>query len=205
MPRYPRPEEEGAVHHVFARGNRAAAVFVDDEDRQRYMRFLGRVVKWERWKCLSYCLMTNHLHLLVETPEPNLGAGMQRLQGDYARTFNKRHGTIGHVFQGRYGSVRVKDDAQLIAVVRYIDRNPVEAQLVTRTEDWPWSSAAALRGASAPSWLALDRLRELLPGGRIELDDEPKGSDPLGCYPSERRASASRETPSSISSAVTPE
>lgn len=175
MPRRPRPDEAGAVHHVFSRGNRAGVVFADDEDRQRYLRLLARVVRWERWRCLSFCLMSNHLHLLIETPSANLGVGMQRLQGDYARTFNRRHGLVGHVFQGRYGAVRVTDEAQLIAVVRYIDRNPVEAGLVARAGEWPWSSAAALRGEAPPSWLALERLASLLPEGRINLDGEDKG------------------------------
>lgn len=116
--------------------------------------------------------MTNHVHLLVETPEPNLGVGMRRLHGDYGLRFNQRHGTVGHVFQGRYGSVRVKDDAQMVTAVRYIDRNPVKAGLGA---DWPWSSSAAMRGATAPPWLAIDRLRSLLPDERIDLDEDKEG------------------------------
>jgi hypothetical protein len=121
-----------------------------------------------------FCLMTNHVHLLIETPAPNLGVGMSRFHGDYARRFNDRHGTNGHVFQGRYGAVRVKDDAQLITVVRYLDRNPREAGLATDSAPWPWCSSSALRGGAGPSWLATNRLFELVPDGRIELD-EPKG------------------------------
>lgn len=167
MARPLRTEEAGAIHHVHARGNRAAAVFLDDEDRHRYLRLLARAVTLRRWNILSSCLMTNHLHLLVETPEPNLGVGMRELHGDYALMFNRRHGMVGHLFQGRYGAVRIKDDAHLITIVRYIDRNPAEAGL---PRNWPWSSSGPLRGSPAPPWLALDRLTALLPQGRIDLD-----------------------------------
>jgi putative transposase len=164
MARKPREEDEGAIHHVFARGNRSATIFVDDGDRHRYLRLLARTVRRQRWDCLSYCLMSNHLHLLIGTPIPNLGVGMQRLHGDYALAFNKRHGYVGHVFQGRYGAVRVKTDEQLVTVVRYIAANPATAALRPRAEDWEWSSAAALGGGPAPSWLAVDRLLSLVSG-----------------------------------------
>jgi len=113
--------------------------------------------------------MTNHLHLLIETPRPNLAIGMQRLHGDYALGFNKRHGWVGHVFQGRYGAVRMNDDAHLVTAIRYLDRNPVEAGLARLPEEWQWSSSTALRGGPAPPWLAIGRLRSLLPEGRLEL------------------------------------
>ena len=116
-----------------------------------------------------FCLMTNHVHLLIETPQPNLGLGMSRLHGDYARAFNHRHGTVGHVFQGRYGAVRITDDAQLVATVRYLDENPSKAGLVTLAQHWPWCSSAALRGRHVASWLAIDRLGELLPKGAWPL------------------------------------
>lgn len=102
--------------------------------------------------------MTNHVHLLVETHEPNLGHGMRQLHGDYGRGFNGRHQTSGHVFQGRFGSVRIVDDRHLVTVVRYIDANPAEAGL----DAWPWGSSAALAAAAAPPWLRSERLAELL-------------------------------------------
>jgi putative transposase len=139
MPRQPREESEGAIHHVYARGNRSAPIFLDDGDRQRYLRLLGRGIRKQEWECLSYCLMTNHLHLLIETPRANLGVGMQRLHGDYALTFNLRHDLTGHVFQGRYGATRIKSDEQLVTVARYIAANPVKAGLCHREEDWQWS------------------------------------------------------------------
>ena len=109
--------------------------------------------------------MDNHVHLLLETPQTNLGAGMQRLHGVYAQTHNKRHGRSGHVFQGRFGANRVTTDAQLWVTARYIARNPVEAGLCARPEEWQWSSHASILANAAPPWLDRERLR--------------KGSDPL--------------------------
>ena len=105
---------------------------------------LAQAVRRQRWSCLAYCLMHNHIHLLVETPQPNLGAGMQRLHGLYAQTFNKRHKRCGHLFQGRYGGDRVRTDEQLLTAARYIALNPVEAGLCERPDEWPWSSHAGV-------------------------------------------------------------
>src|SRR5262245_54441616 len=120
MPRKLRDDVAGGVQHVFARGNNRASVFFCDADRLLYLRLLGDVTKRMSWRCLSYCLMDNHVHLLIETPEQNLGAGMQRLHGRYARVLNQRRKRSGHVFQGRYGSTRVDTESQLWATVRYI-------------------------------------------------------------------------------------
>jgi putative transposase len=158
MPRKHREDVAGAVQHVFARGNNRRRIFLDDHDRRLYLAILGRVVRWKRWLCLAYCLLDNHIHLLVETPEPNLGSGIQLLHGRYGTTHNRRHGTSGHVFQGRFGSKRVTTDEQLFTVVRYIARNPVEAGVCGRPEDWRWSSHAATEAGTPPVWLDLDRL-----------------------------------------------
>jgi putative transposase len=158
----PRHEEPGAIHHVFARGNRQQAVFVDDEDRHTYLAILGSAARYCRWRCLSFCLMDNHVHLLIETPEPNLGDGMRRVQAPYARLFNERHDKSGHVFQGRYGSRRIRDDVHLITTLRYIARNPVEAGLCAGENDWRWSSHAMLAAGTAPPWLDAGRVRDFL-------------------------------------------
>ena len=157
--RRPREEEAGAIHHVYARGNNRQAIFEDDADRRVYLRLLGDTIGRTGWRCLSYCLMPNHVHLLLETARPNLGAGMWRLQLQYARGFNRRHGRSGHLFQGRYGSTRVRDDAQLWMVIAYIARNPVASRLCTRAEQWAWGSHAAMaNGARPPAWLDVQRL-----------------------------------------------
>jgi putative transposase len=161
MPRKPREEEAGAVHHVYARGNDRRAIYLDDDDRQRYLRMLGVIVVRQRWRCLAYCLMDNHVHLLIETPEPNLGAGMGAFHSLYAQTFNERHGTVGHLFQGRYGATRVRTNEQLWAVVSYITQNPVEAGFCDDPDQWRWSSHAVMRGKDSPPWLDTTRLLEL--------------------------------------------
>ncbi|HEV3002420.1 MAG TPA: transposase [Solirubrobacteraceae bacterium] len=158
MPSPLREEFPGAVHHVFARGNDRQAIYRDDVDCRIYLSMLGRVVLRQQWRLLAFCLMRNHVHLLVETPRPNLAAGMQRLHSGYAQLHNERHGRVGHLFQGRYGSVRIEDDAQLWMTVAYIARNPVTGGLCERAEDWPWSSHAATLAGSAPRWLDADRL-----------------------------------------------
>jgi putative transposase len=157
---------EGGIHHVFARAVHAQDLFVDDVDRRRYLALLASAVSRHGWRCLQFCLMSNHVHLLLETPEPNLGAGMQRMHGDYGRVFNRRHGRAGHVFQGRYGSVLIDDDAQLWTVAAYIAANPVDAGLCRAPQDWPWSSDRAVSGAEeAPPWLDVERLLGHVGGG----------------------------------------
>jgi REP element-mobilizing transposase RayT len=145
MARRHRQELEGGVFHVYARGNAKGAIFRDDSDRRAYLGLLARAVRHCGWVLHAYCLMENHIHLLVETPHPNLGKGMQFLHGTYARDFNDRHGRSGHLFQGRYGSVLMKDDNQFQIVKGYIELNPVTAGLCDAAEDWPWS--AAFRGS----------------------------------------------------------
>jgi REP-associated tyrosine transposase len=158
MPRKPREDIAGAVQHVYARGNGQRRIFLDDLDRRRYLTLLAHVVRAKRWLCLAYCLMNNHVHLLIETPVANLGAGMQLLHGLYGQTHHRRHGTTGHVFQGRFGARRVSSDEQLLMTVRYIARNPVEAGLCATGAPWPWSSHAAIVTGAPPGWLAIDRL-----------------------------------------------
>jgi putative transposase len=102
--------------------------------------------------------MDNHVHLLIQTPDANLGPGMQRLHGTYALRFNRRHGRCGHLFQGRYGSNPVTDDAQLWTTARYIARNPVEAGRCRAAGDWPWSSHIGLVGGTVPPWVDVERL-----------------------------------------------
>lgn len=143
---------------MYARGNRRQPVFVDRGDREAYLTLLGRAVSRMGWRCLAYCLMDNHVHLVVETPQPNLGRGMQWLHGSYARFVNRRHGLSGHLFQGRYGSVRVTDDPQLFQTLRYLALNPVDAGITLRPEDYAWSSHGAVLLGEAPPFVDVRRL-----------------------------------------------
>ncbi len=154
MARPLRLEFPGAVYHLTARGNARQDVFLDDGDRARFLALLGREIGQQGWRCYAYCLMGNHYHLVVETPEPNLSAGMRRLNGVYTQAFNRNHERIGHLFQGRYKSILVERDSYLMELCRYVVLNPVRARLVTRVEDWRWSSYRATGlGATPPSWL----------------------------------------------------
>jgi putative transposase len=158
MARKPRSDVAGVAHHVFARGNAKDVVFHDAIDRRVYLKRLGVIVHGFRWQCLAFCLLENHVHLLIESPEAGLSRGMHDLHGAYAQYFNKRHDRVGHVFQGRFGAVPVVSDGQMQAVARYIARNPVAAGLVEEPRDWPWSSYASAVGNGAPGWLAFERL-----------------------------------------------
>lgn len=160
MARKPRENYEDGIYHVFARGNDRQEIFADDTDRLVYLRLLGSVTEAMNWTCLSYCLMRNHVHLLLGTPDANLSNGMQRLHGCYAQAFNARHDRVGHVFQGRYGAKLIATDAQLLATAAYIARNPVAAGLCRRPEDWRWGSYGATVEGPGPSWLNVASLLE---------------------------------------------
>jgi REP element-mobilizing transposase RayT len=151
----------GGYYHVVNRGVEQRALYLDDEDRRCFLAWLERVVARRAWSCLAFCLMTNHYHLLVKTPEPDLPAGMHELNGRYARAFNERHERAGHLFQGRYKALRVQREAHLFATIRYIVRNPVAAGLSPDPLTWRWSShRAALRCAPAGA-VAVDELHAL--------------------------------------------
>ena len=112
---------------------------------------LRKTIRRYEWHCLAFCLMSNHVHLLLETPHANLGRGMQSLHGRYAQRLNQRYGMTGHVFEGRFGSVRVEGDGQLWMAARYLALNPVDAGICTRPEDYEWSSyGAVIRGQPPP-------------------------------------------------------
>ncbi len=154
MARQLRLQFPGAVYHLTSRGNAGQAIYLDDADRARFLDLLGREVEQQRWRCHAYCLMDNHYHLLVETPEANLSRGMRRLNMAYAQGFNRRHERAGHLFQGRYKAIVVERDSHLLELCRYLVLNPVRAGLVDSPRAWPWSSyraTASTRGA--PDWL----------------------------------------------------
>ncbi len=157
MARPLRLEFEGALYHLTARGNAGRAIFLDDDDRLRFLDTLAEVVDRFGWICHGYCLMTDHYHLLVETPQPNLSRGMQQLNGVYTQAFNRRHRLGGHVLQGRFKSVIVEKESYLLELARYVVLNPVRAKLVRRPRRWPWSSYRATAGqAATPDFLTVD-------------------------------------------------
>jgi REP element-mobilizing transposase RayT len=149
---------EGGIQHVWARGNGRRRIYLDEDDIRIYLALFGREILRRGWRCLGYCLMSNHMHLLIETPEANLGRGMQRFHSRFARIFNERHAEPGHVFETRYGNELIKTEGHLLNVVGYVAANPVEAGLCERPEQWPWSSHRDILDERPPAWLDVERL-----------------------------------------------
>lgn len=159
MARPIRIELSGALYHVTARGDRREDIYEDDNDRRAFLDVLGQVVADFNWICHAYCLMTNHYHLVVETPDANLSKGMRQLNGVYTQYSNRRHDRTGHLFQGRYKAILVDGDSYLLELARYVVLNPVRAGMVRDPGNWPWSSYRAMMGTeAAPEWLATDGL-----------------------------------------------
>ena len=161
MARPLRLEFSGALYHVTARGNERRDIFLgnQDDDRIALLQTLGQVCERFQWLIHAYCLMTNHYHLLVETPDANLSKGMRQLNGVYTQYVNRTHGRVGHLFQGRYKAILVDKESYLLELARYVVLNPVRAHIVARPEDWPWSSYRAMVGnCEPPSFLAVDGL-----------------------------------------------
>ncbi|MGH8403336.1 MAG: REP-associated tyrosine transposase, partial [Gammaproteobacteria bacterium] len=182
MARPLRIEYPGAVYHVTARGNARQRIYADDTDFRAFLALLGKLAERYHWLCHAYCLMSNHYHLLLETPEGNLAAGMRQLNGIYTQAFNRRHCKVGHVFQGRYHAILVDKDRYVLELARYIVLNPVRARMVKAVNAYPWSSYRVTAGTgSGPDWLdsewllsqfhrqrsrAQDRYREFVRAGQ---------------------------------------
>jgi putative transposase len=144
-----------AVYHVTARGNRGEDIFLSNDDRMRFLELLAKSTHECGWRCIAYCLMTNHFHLIVTTPEPNLSRGMHALNGVYAKWFNGRHGFEGHLFQRRYHAALVESDHHMLESCRYVLLNPVRARLSPSPGAWRWSSYRATVGVDPqPHFLA---------------------------------------------------
>ncbi len=154
MARPLRMEFPGALYHVTSRGNRREAIYLTDHDRHGFLKIVGDVCERYNWIIHAYCLMGNHYHLLVETPDGNLSKGMRQLNGVYTKRFNRAHDRVGHLYQGRYQALIIQKDSYLLEVARYTVLNPVRARMVSQAADWPWSSfLATVSHDRAPVWL----------------------------------------------------
>ena len=144
--------QEPGYYHVTQRGVAREIVYLDDADRELFLWLLKRTVRRYAWTLHAYCLMSNHVHLVVQLREPTLASGMQYLTGIYGRRFNERHDRRWHLFQDRYRSAIVESEEHFARALRYVALNPVQAGLCERPEDWRWSSQSPLgdRGLAPP-------------------------------------------------------
>ena len=176
MPRKARVEFAGAVYHLLDRGDRREAIFRDDCDRESFLATLGQACGRTGWRVHAWVLMTNHYHLLVETPQANLVAGMRWFQTTYTVRFNRRHCLNGHLFQGRYKAVTVDPEERSYFVILsdYIHLNPVRAGMISleqRLFDYPWSSYRWYATRSGRTeWFAAERVL-----GELGLEDTAVG------------------------------
>lgn len=154
MARPLRIEYPGAHYHVTARGNEQKNIFKSQKDRERFLSYLKSSVQRYGAVIHTYCLMSNHYHLLLETPDGNLSQIMRHINGAYTTYFNAKRQRAGHLFQGRYKAILVQADEYAQELSRYIHLNPVKAGIAVRPEDFPWSSYPCFIGATkAPDWL----------------------------------------------------
>jgi len=159
MSRPLRIEFAGALYHITSRGDRREDIFENDTDRASFLSILDNTSGIYAWVCHAYCLMDNHYHLLIETPNGDLSKGMRQLNGIYTQTANRAHNRVGHVFQGRYKAILVERQSYLLELSRYIVLNPVRAKMVTCAADWPWSSyLATVEHSKGPACLVTDWL-----------------------------------------------
>ncbi len=159
MSRPLRVEYPGALYHVTSRGDRREPIYLDALDRRAHLEVIARAFARFDAHAMAYCLMDNHYHLVIRTRRANLSRLMRHVNGVYTQRFNRRHGLVGHLFQGRYSAILVDRDAYLWSLCRYVERNPVAARLVDSAADWPWSSHRAHVALSpAPDWLDVDGL-----------------------------------------------
>ena len=196
MARKLRVEYAGAIYHVMNRGDRRELIFMDDADRQRFVDTLGEACAKTGWQVHAYVLMPNHFHVVVETPQPNLVAGMKWLLGTYTSRFNRRHKLFGHLFSGRYKSLIVdgSGNGYLKSVGDYVHLNPARAKLMAADaplKSFAWSSwpAYLLAPSKRPAWLRVDRLL----GARGIPEDNPAGRQRLEQALEERRGLAEGE------------
>jgi putative transposase len=189
MARPPRVEFPDGLYHVIVRGNERKAVFRDDADRELYLRRLAHYRERFEFRLIAYCLMTNHVHLALETGEAPLSRAIHGLQSSYTQAFNRRHQRSGHLFQGRYKAFLVDADRYFLALLRYIQCNPLEAGLTERAGDYAWSSDRFYRRGRAPEWFDLNRGYFLMGARRAsgarryrELigEEEPQRYDEIG-------------------------
>src|SRR5688572_19335291 len=147
----------GMVYHVMSRGNGRQVIFTDDRDYERYLELLERSARRFGIRCVAYCLLGNHVHLVLQAGDIPISRMMQQLNSTFAQWFNRRHDRVGHVFQGRFKALLVETPRYLLRLLRYIALNPVAAGVTGTPDEWRWSSYRATIGLEAcPAFLAVE-------------------------------------------------
>jgi putative transposase len=168
MSRPLRIEFPGATYHVTSRGDQREVIYRDGEDRASQLAVIGQAMERFDAQVLACCLMGNHYHLVLHTRQANLSRLMRHVNGVTTQAFNRRHGVVGRLFQGRFKAILVDRETYLLAMCRYVERNPVAAKMVAAPADWPWSSCQSHLGlAAAPAWLDCDGLHGYLLGAPV--------------------------------------
>ena len=187
MTRPLRIEYTGAHYHVTSRGNERKAIFRDDTDREKFLELSGRAVEQSGIRVHAYVLMSNHYHLLIETPRGGLNRALRYLNGVYTQVFNRRHKRVGHLFQGRYKAILVEKDAYLLELSRYIHLNPWRVNRGTDPIKYRWSSLGPYLGIRVgPSWLTVREVMKQFGAkpreatGSLLHKESRKGSGRLG-------------------------
>jgi len=160
--RKPRIEYPGAMYHVFTRGDNKEDIYLADEDRLFYLRNLKKYKDSYSFKLFAYCLMSNHVHLVVKTDETPLSKIMHAINSNYSKYFNKEHAKVGHLFQGRYKATLIKSDAHLLEATRYVHLNPVNASITASPESYSWSSYGSYFGNGYGSLFSLVDSEDIL-------------------------------------------
>ncbi len=150
MSRPLRIEYDGALYHVTSRGNDRKSIYKVEEDRTLFLDILADTNRKFNWLCHAYCLMNNHYHLIIETPDGNLSKGMRQLNGVYTQTYNRMHHRVGHIFQGRYKAILIEKESHLLEACRYVVLNPVRAGIAAQPGEWKWSSYKSTVGMEKP-------------------------------------------------------
>lgn len=195
MPRQPRLHVRGGLYHAILRGNHRQAIFAVEDDYLAFERILRSALDRYGARLHAYCWMPNHVHLAIQVGEPPLGRVMHLLASRYARLKQKKAATTGHLFERRYRAKRVAADEYLLALVRYIHRNPLRAGFVTDPADYRWSSHRAYLGRASAEWLAVEPTLAMFGASgdaaisayQRFMADEPRSDEIADLHPTARR------------------
>jgi putative transposase len=175
------------VYHVASRGSNRGPIFGDDRDRELFLERLETVFSWYRLPCLAYCLMGNHYHLIVQTPDQRLSKAMQEMNGGYSALFNSVHGRSAHLFRNRFMAQLIDSDSYLLTACRYVAHNPVRAGLCEEPAAWRWSSYRATVGIDrVPRFLDERLISGVIGGGdswRNRYREFVEGDEPVELPP----------------------